>query len=81
MDWEKGSRKRMLGAKVGVQTKEERVAKVWGEVCSVGICGAWGATTGVGKRKQVLGGAEKEGDWAGGPVVGEAKGASGPHDA
>jgi len=43
MDWEKGSRKRMLGAKVGVQAKEGRVAKVWGEVCSIGICEAWGA--------------------------------------
>ena len=27
-----------------------------------------------GKRKQVLGGAEKEGDWAGGPVVGGRQG-------
>ena len=35
-----------------------------------------------GKRKQVLGGAEKEGDWAGGPVVGgKARVTSGPHDA
>ena len=48
---------------------------MWGEVCSTGICGAWAATPGGGKRKQVLGGAEKEGDWEGGQVVGEGKGA------